>query len=368
MSTIIRKDQNSVRDDFNPKTKAALAHRAGFCCSKPECRALTAGPSNDGPLALTNIGVAAHITSASPSGARYNSSLTSQERSSSENGIWLCQTHAKEIDDDETLYTVELLQEWQRQAEAITRSLLGQPQGQMPFYVEIEFSLHRDSNGGLIVGGVTNLPEKTKLMINLKRYSNQHLLGQTKVAVYNSTFIAGPFTNKELPHPHAWYSVEILAHFNRPWQQPDVVLSIIGMNGKGITGQFVQDVHPELPESEKRVFGVFNLVPPLGPTDTPPQDVDLEKAINLVKTSLLEIDGKISSEPVGEVVSQFISASGISTRDGWSAKIMGNGSVQVTFLFWDGDSQETAEWNVVIQSGEVHYFNLSAKYMSYNSK
>jgi hypothetical protein len=61
--------------------------------------------------------VAAHITAASSGGARYDASLSPQQRSSIENGIWLCETCAKEIDDAADLYTVELLRYWKQNAE-----------------------------------------------------------------------------------------------------------------------------------------------------------------------------------------------------------------------------------------------------------
>jgi hypothetical protein len=66
---------------------------------------------------VTNIGVAAHISAASPGGARYDETLTPETRSDISNGIWLCQTHAKLIDDDELTYTVAVLRDWKDTAE-----------------------------------------------------------------------------------------------------------------------------------------------------------------------------------------------------------------------------------------------------------
>ena len=63
------------------------------------------------------MGVAAHITAASPEGARNNSDLSAVERSDIGNGIWLCQTHAKLIDDDELTFPPALLLEWKETAE-----------------------------------------------------------------------------------------------------------------------------------------------------------------------------------------------------------------------------------------------------------
>ena len=42
--------------------------------------------------------------------------MTPEQRTSAENGIWLCTIHAKVVDSDETHYTVELLRQWQARA------------------------------------------------------------------------------------------------------------------------------------------------------------------------------------------------------------------------------------------------------------
>ena len=78
-----------MADDFSEPVKRNLALRAGGLCSNPECRASTSGPQDD-PAKAVNVGVAAHITAASPGGPRYDANLAPEERSSSSNGIWLC--------------------------------------------------------------------------------------------------------------------------------------------------------------------------------------------------------------------------------------------------------------------------------------
>lgn len=104
-----------ARDDFSRPVVDRLAKRVGMRCSCPDCRMPTSGPDGDG--GVTNIGVAAHITAASPGGARYDEALTSDVRSSITNGIWLCQTHAKLVDDDELTYTPAVLRDWKETAE-----------------------------------------------------------------------------------------------------------------------------------------------------------------------------------------------------------------------------------------------------------
>ena len=106
-----------MRDEFSKAVQRGLAHRVGFKCSNPSCRKPTSGPSDEGDDKHINIGVAAHICAASERGPRYDSSMSSQKRSSVANGIWLCQTCAKMIDSDTARYTMELLLEWKKTAE-----------------------------------------------------------------------------------------------------------------------------------------------------------------------------------------------------------------------------------------------------------
>jgi hypothetical protein len=114
-----------MRDDFAIPVKETLAKRVAQRCSRPECRQVTSGPQED-PEKTINVGVAAHITAASPGGPRYDDLLTPERRQGIENGVWLCQTCAKLIDNDPLRYTCEVLHEWKREAEKTTRSELEQ--------------------------------------------------------------------------------------------------------------------------------------------------------------------------------------------------------------------------------------------------
>jgi len=105
-----------MRDDFTEEVKRTMAARTGNTCSNPDCRALTSGPQDD-PTKALNVGVAAHITGAAERGERYNPMLSSEERRHPDNGIWLCQTCAKRIDNDASRYTEKLLRAWKEIAE-----------------------------------------------------------------------------------------------------------------------------------------------------------------------------------------------------------------------------------------------------------
>ena len=111
------------RDDFPENIKKILQERVGNRCSNPKCRCLTSGPNYHDEKA-TRIGVAAHITAASLGGPRYDPTLTSEQRKSIQNGIWLCQNCAKLVDSDPKNYPVELLLQWKAHAEELARDEL----------------------------------------------------------------------------------------------------------------------------------------------------------------------------------------------------------------------------------------------------
>jgi hypothetical protein len=112
-----------VRDEFSGAVKTVLAQRAAGRCSNPGCGAVTSGPGLD-PDTAVNVGVAAHITAASPGGPRYDPSLAPADRSAAPNGIWLCQRCAKLIDTDLRHYTAQMLMQWKARAEGRAAAML----------------------------------------------------------------------------------------------------------------------------------------------------------------------------------------------------------------------------------------------------
>ena len=113
-----------MRDDFTEDVKRAIASRVANRCSSPECRAVTSGPQLN-PAKTLNVGVAAHITAASAGGPRYDPSLNPKQRSRASNGIWLCQTCAKLVDNDPARYPAHLLHEWKVEAERAALAEVG---------------------------------------------------------------------------------------------------------------------------------------------------------------------------------------------------------------------------------------------------
>lgn len=113
-----------MRDDFAEEVKRTLAARVGNRCSNPNCLALTSGPQDDTAKAL-NVGVAAHITAAAQGGPRYDPRLSSEGRCHADNGIWLCQTCAKLVDNDTSQFPSDLLRAWKTIAEQEARYTIG---------------------------------------------------------------------------------------------------------------------------------------------------------------------------------------------------------------------------------------------------
>ncbi len=104
-----------ARDNFSNPIIRILRDRVAHRCSNPDCRVPTSAPK--GTNGVNNTGIAAHITAASPGGARYDQSMSSKERKSIGNAIWLCSIRATKIDRDENRYPVSVLKDWRYQAE-----------------------------------------------------------------------------------------------------------------------------------------------------------------------------------------------------------------------------------------------------------
>ena len=113
-------------DRFSKQVAAVLERRAGQRCSI--CRCPTGGPHSD-PTRSVSIGVAAHITAASPGGPRYDSELSPAERRSAENGIWACQNDGHRIDTDLQAFGVEELRRLKQRAEKSAQQGMGVPVG-----------------------------------------------------------------------------------------------------------------------------------------------------------------------------------------------------------------------------------------------
>lgn len=114
-----------ARDNFSTKVIEKIRGRVANRCSNPQCRVPTTGPSEDDPEKVNIIGIAAHIYAASAGGPRYDANMTSRERRSIDNGIWLCSNCSIDIDKDQALYTPAVLKQWKIEAEKLAREEMG---------------------------------------------------------------------------------------------------------------------------------------------------------------------------------------------------------------------------------------------------
>lgn len=143
------------RDNFKESIKAALRDRVAHRCSNPECRVPTAAPGS-GATGVIRGGDAAHITAASPNGPRYDESISATERSSIENGIWLCVVCARKIDRNRDAYPVELLREWKTLAETAATQEFGKPLITQPDQIQREILAKLNSIQADLANGRTS--------------------------------------------------------------------------------------------------------------------------------------------------------------------------------------------------------------------
>jgi hypothetical protein len=103
------------RDDFSKLVVDALAKRASFICSNPDCRAQTLAPSGAESGKYLYIGKAAHICAAAKGGPRFDPQMSAEERGGIDNGIFLCSSCADLIDKNSGLdFSPGQLHEWKR--------------------------------------------------------------------------------------------------------------------------------------------------------------------------------------------------------------------------------------------------------------
>lgn len=107
----------SKRTEFTKTNKRKLAERVAWRCSYPGCETVTIGPGTESSNQVIKLGDAAHIHAAASGGPRFDPSMTITERRSIDNGVWMCQRHARLIDADYTNYSADTLRQWKKQKE-----------------------------------------------------------------------------------------------------------------------------------------------------------------------------------------------------------------------------------------------------------
>jgi hypothetical protein len=145
-----------ARDNFSSATILKLQKRVNSRCSKPTCRVPTHAPQKGSDGAIT-IGVAAHICAASPGGPRYDNEMSTKDRKSVANGIWLCSNCSAEIDRNSNDFSVELLREWKTQAEFKATQELGNKLPDVNDGQELLISAFSGNQKKLIPNAIANI-------------------------------------------------------------------------------------------------------------------------------------------------------------------------------------------------------------------
>lgn len=117
--------------EFTEPIKQELAAEAGYACANPSCCAPTIAAGST-KLSVGKVGEAAHISAAAAGFARWLPKMDPAVRKSAANGLWLCRTHAREIDVDEDRFPIHLLHKWKRRARARALAARGQPEAWRP--------------------------------------------------------------------------------------------------------------------------------------------------------------------------------------------------------------------------------------------
>lgn len=174
---------SNSRDDFPKPIADVLAKRAAFICSNPECRALTVAPSEHDENRFLYIGKAAHICAAAEGGPRYDPKMTSEERKSTSNGVFLCSNCADMIDkNDGAGFPVERLRHWKQEHEKWVAANLNKRQSSGQQHA-VTFNVTSVGQQGGITAGVVNVePQPRKMDDGLKAQLAQ-LLPDTSRAV-----------------------------------------------------------------------------------------------------------------------------------------------------------------------------------------
>lgn len=117
--------RKTPRDNFPKDVIRELRDRVGGICSNPDCGKMTLGPKSSDTTKAVKRGRAAHISAAAPGGPRYDADMSTAQRKSINNAIWLCTDCADMIDIDALKYPVSLLRSWKNKAENTASRQLG---------------------------------------------------------------------------------------------------------------------------------------------------------------------------------------------------------------------------------------------------
>lgn len=262
-----------------------------------------------------------------------------------------------------------------------------QPAPAKPAYVlPSEFFLKpaasRGAEGEIYIRGSTNLPDGMSIQLEvvpakvygevtiqnglfttaglMAKSPNPHFISGLPQAG-NSKYIEVPFPpGRQRIHYHASFSGNTATTFNAVFQRPEV-LKVVGEGGKSLKGKMFKETDPDVVDSPKELdYSQTVEFPPLTPE---------AESINLVKRAVLTVPGMgKSSTDIDQNIEFNMATPGYHPGPGgWSAKLVGNSTYEVSFDLITDDAQghHQAIWSANLTTRRVKIVNMAAKYLSW---
>jgi len=254
-----------------------------------------------------------------------------------------------------------------------------EPNYTVPDQITLTAWASRDANNGTVINGTTNLPNGTKLGVELMN-GRRTRAQDFKVFVELGKFHSAGFRYGTSPILSGKQKVHIFTHFTSLWQSP-AVLKVLGDGGSKLKlSAVIHSEDAQLIDGDKVLNYTADLIVP--PFVSAPAERDTSRpsaspisteatAIQIVKKAVLTVDGSRSSMNVEDGASFYFRAPGIRMGDGWSATPTANDNtfnVVLDFINSDGKGKEwhdKAMWEVNLVTKKVLYRNKSAKGFSW---
>ncbi|MHB0998281.1 MAG: hypothetical protein ACYC27_03465 [Armatimonadota bacterium] len=119
-------------------------------------------------------------------------------------------------------------------------------------FIRLNATAVRNISGGLVIMGSTNLPDGTKIGVELYK-DNKLEAKDFDVFVKSGKFKSTGFMNKTKPISQGPYRVHILSYFNSSWQSPEV-LEFVGEDGANLKNSEVVILANPKARDNKRVL------------------------------------------------------------------------------------------------------------------
>jgi hypothetical protein len=128
---------------------------------------------------------------------------------------------------------------WWKSTTAITGQEAAERAGKtrkysLPADFNLDVAAERGTEGQIFIVGSTNLPDGTKLSIEVSP-GQESEAGDSAVFVTNGHFRSAGFTKRNQPYSAGKYKVRVFCYFNQIWQNREV-LAAVGEGGKNLQG------------------------------------------------------------------------------------------------------------------------------------